>query len=100
MHENFLSYIMIGLNRGFTLPMTPQRGRRWDGGEYFSPEQRQPAASQLRQKEPSAENLPAIDPAKEAPTRENPVKSRSCPSDRQLARLRHPWRLSWPSLCR
>lgn len=87
MHENFLNYIMIGLNRGFTLPTVTARphGRRWDGGEYFPPEQQQRAASQA---------------PKEQSTKETPVKMRSRSSDRQLSRLRHPWRPGWLSLCR
>jgi hypothetical protein len=92
MHENFLNYIMIGLNRGFTLPTVTARphGRRWDGGEYFSPEQWQASASQVLQENPVAENL----------VEENPVKVRSCSPDRQFLRFRQSWRLSWPTLCR
>lgn len=87
MHENFLSYIMIGLNRGFTLPtVAPNRdGRRWDGGEYFSPEQWQSAARQV----------PVRHPAKE-----DPGKVQSRLSDRLLSRLRHPWRPDGLSICR
>jgi hypothetical protein len=90
MHEDFLSYIMIGLSRGFVGPRSqPQErgplGRRWDGGEFFPPEPQREAGW-------GAENRPAA--------KDRPVKARRVSRDGQLSHLLHPSRPGWPSICR
>lgn len=83
MHEDFLSYIMIGLSRGLTPPRIQQHDRRFDGGERF-PQQREHPASQ-----------PEV-------AVERPIKARpqSTPLRQRISRLLHtPW-LGRAAACR
>jgi len=75
MHEDFLSYIMIGLSRGFTPPRIQQHDQRFDGGERFPQQRDQPTTR------PQAAN-------------ERPITARpqSLPVRQRISRLLHtPW---------
>jgi hypothetical protein len=83
MHEDFLSYIMIGLSRGFTPPRIQQHDQRFDGSERF----------------PQHRDQPTTQPAAAS---ERPIKARSqsIPLRQRISRLLRTPRLGRVSACR